>query len=423
MRAWWWVFILLLVAVIAALGWTWLAADPGVVQIHIRGVTLETSVVVAIAALVVLWVALTVLWRLTLWPFRAWRRTMRRRGRERLVGGLTAFAEGEYAAAERDLNKAAAHEPFRTPALLALAHAAHERGAGERASQALDDVGTRGSRAACALRARFLIENGQAGEALALLKRKSAAGELSARGWRLLVDAALAAGEPTAAQEALPHLARSHALTDDAFAELESRVLVAVLEAASDGAQLDAAWSGASRAQRRRPASIAAYARRAAALGRLLPAMDEIESAQRREWNESLAALYGELGNGEVAARTRKAEAWLAIVPESPALLTTLGRLYLQQHLWNKAEEVLARALALAPLAAAWEARGDARRGRGDLTGAAICYRNALHVARGEASEALPGLPLERLDSSAGPRQLAVEERTEHGVPRLTDEP
>lgn len=419
MKTWWWILILLLVAVGAALGWTWLAADPGLLQVRIRGFTLETSVVVAVAGLLALAVLLVALWRLLGWPLRAWRRGVKRRGRERLAGGLTAFAEGEYAAAERDLNKAAGQAAFRDPALLALARAAHERGASERASQALDEVGERGSRAACALRARFLIENGRAPEALALLRQKAAAGELAPRGWRLMVDAALAAAEPGAALEALPPLRRSHALGAEALAALESRVLIAVLEAAPDVEHLDAAWSGASRTQRHQPALVAAYARRSAALGRLLPAMDEIESAQRREWNESLAALYGELGAGEVAARTRKAEAWLALVPESPALLATLGRLYVHEHQWGKAEDMLGRALALAPQPGAWEARGDARRGRGDLTGAAICYANALRTARGEPAEPLPSPLRELADPARAGRQPALEERSEHGVPRL----
>ena len=145
-------------------------------QVRIRGTTFETSVVVAIAALLVLWALLTLCWHLLRWPFRAWGRSVQRRGRERLAGGLTAFAEGEYAAAERDLAKAANHDAFRTPALLVLARAAHERGAEERATQALDEVGARGSRAADALRARFLIENGRGAEALALLKESARRG-------------------------------------------------------------------------------------------------------------------------------------------------------------------------------------------------------------------------------------------------------
>jgi len=58
MRLWRTVLLLLLVALAAALAWHWLAADPGYVQVRLRGTTLETSVVVAIAGLLLAWAAI-----------------------------------------------------------------------------------------------------------------------------------------------------------------------------------------------------------------------------------------------------------------------------------------------------------------------------------------------------------------------------
>ncbi|MFI4968819.1 MAG: heme biosynthesis HemY N-terminal domain-containing protein [Lysobacterales bacterium] len=416
MKLWRTILGLLVVAVVAALAWHWLGADPGYLQLRMRGTTIETSLVVAIACLLLLWAALTFAWYLLRWPFRTWGRAVKRRGRERLAGGLTAFAEGDYAAAERDLAKAANHAAFRTPALLVLARAAHERGAADRATQALDAVDASGQRAADALRARILIESGRKSEALALLKAKAATNELSPRGWHLLIDAALDAGDTLAALEALPALVHSASLTPDTLAALETRVLGAALGSAPDAARLNALWSGASRAQRRRPELVAAFARRAAALGQVLAAMDEIESAQRREWSEPLAEVYGELGAAELQARTRKAESWQAVAPNSPALLATLGRLYVQQSLWAQADEALERALGLGQSPAAWEALGDCRRGEGDLAGANACYANALHAGRGEPTTPVdPRQPRGPLDT----RPIAFEERSEHGVPRL----
>jgi HemY protein len=416
MRAWRSAVILVVVVLAAAFTWHWLAADPGYVQLRMRDTTVETSVVVAIAALLFAWLLLAIAWRLLRWPFRAWGRSMRRRGRERLANGLTAFAEGDYAQAERDLGKAATQDAFRTPALLVIARAAHERGADERAAQALADVGAGGARAADALRARFLIDAGRSAEALALLQPKAAANELSLRGWRLLVDAALANGDTQAALDALPVLARSQSLTPDTQAALETRALGAALGAATDTSRLNALWNAATRAQRRRPGLIAAFARRAAALGETLAAMDEIESAQKREWSELLAAVYGELGDVELGARVRRAEEWLALAPNSPALLVTIGRLRTAQSQWAQAEDVLERALALEESPAAWEALGDCRRGEGDFEGAAVSYANALRFARGARTSAVGAYqPRGPLDT----RPIAFEERSEHGVPRL----
>lgn len=416
MKLWRTILLFLIIAVIAALVWTWLASDPGYVQVRIRHTTFETSVVVAVVLLLVLWAVLSICWLLARWPFRAWSRGVKRRGRGQFVGGLNALAEGEYAAAERDLGKAANHAAFRTPALLMLARAAHERGATDRAADALDRVDASGARATDALRAHLLIDNGRDAEALALLKPKAAANDLSARGWRLLVDAALATGDTQTALDALPALARSQSLTPETQAALETRVLVAALRLSPDVAHLNGLWNAASRAQRRRPELIAAFAWRSAALGQTLAAMDEIESAERREWSDELATCYGNLGAEELTARAAKAEGWLAIAPNSAPLLTTIGRLCVQQALWAKAEEPLQRALGIAETPLAWEALGDCHQGEGDIATANRCYANALRLGRGEPSMPVgPRLPRGPVDT----HPVTFEERSEHGVPRL----
>lgn len=416
MKLWRTILVLLIIAVLAALAWHWLAIDPGYLQLRMRGTTIETSVVVAIACLLLFWVVVTAIWHLLRWPFRYWNHSVQRRGRDRLAGGLTAFAEGEYAQAERSLAKAANHAGFRTPALLMLACAAHERGSEDRARQVLDEVDANSTRAADSMRARFLIDNGRNAEALALLKASAAANALSLRGSRLLIDSALAAGDTQAAVDALPALARSQSLTPEMQAGVETRVLAAVVANAPTAENLNASWSAATRAQRRGPELVAAFARRAAALHQTLAAMDEIESAERREWSDELATCYADLGPDELPARTRKAEGWLAIAPNSAALLTAIGRLYVQQGLWAKAEEPLERSLGICESANAWEALGDCRNGEGDIASANTCYSNALHFARGE-----PTVPVSPR-VARGPvdtHPVAFEERSEHGVPRL----
>jgi len=140
-----------------------------------------------------------------------------------------------------------------------------------------------------------------------------------------------------------------------------------------------------------------------------------IAGALRRDWSESLACVYGELGPAEVNARLRQGEAWLVAQPNSAALLLTLGRLCNQAELWGKARDYLARALAIAPDATIWEAYGNACAAQGDAASAQSAYRNALRCARGEPAETLPELERSALDTRAS----VVEERSEHGVPRL----
>ena len=418
MRLWYGIGLLVVAAALAAFGWHWVAEDPGYVLLRLRGWRVETTVVAALVILLVAWALLTVLWRLARWPFGAFSRRHRRLSQQRLGAGLIALMEGRHGDAERDLNRASRLDSLRGPALLASAEAASRRGEHGRALEALDQAAQSAPQAARVLRARVLRREGKSAEALALLVPEADKGTLTPGGWRELVQAAMANGDIRRAREALAPLQKSGALGNRAYASLEAQVLAATIQAAADGASLNTLWSQLPKTQRRVPAVIDAYARRAAAFGLTLPAMDEVESALRREWSPLLIETYGTLAGDDVEARLRRAEGWLDAHPNDANLLLTLGRMCVRLKLWGKARQYLQRSLALAPGGAAWEALGDAFAGQGDAEQAQRCYRNALASARGDA--------VTPLAQTANPLQpdtqpIAIEERDVHGVPRLRE--
>ena len=413
MRVWLALLLLLAIACAAAFGWQQIAADPGYVLVRYGATSVETTLVFMLALLLLAWGALSVLGRALRSPLAAWSRRRRRRGRERLARGLVALAEGRYAHALRELERASHHDGLQAPAVLAAARAAQARGDRERAAALLAQAP---AGAALVLRARFELEQGRARTALALLKQEMEKSTLPPAGWQLLVESALRCAEPATALEALPALARAQVMPAAEFAALESRTHAAALAAAPDRERLGALWAGFARAQRRSPDAVMAYARRAAELGQVLAAMSEIEAALRRQWSEALIVGYGELGPAEAEPRLRHAEGWLADQPNSPGLALTLGRLCIQCKLWGKAREYLERGLAIEPSAALWEALGDCSGGRDERDLAAHCYRNALRAARGEATEALP---LSAVATALSTRASVIEARSAHGVPHL----
>ena len=418
MRLWRWILLLVIVAALAAFGWHWVAEDPGYVYVHMRGWYAERTVVGALLTLLLFWALLTALWRLARWPFGAFSRRHRRLSQQRMSEGLIALIEGRHGDAERDLNRASRLNSLRGPALLASAEAASRRGEHARALEALDQASQSAPQAARVLRARMLRRDGKPAEALALLAPESDKGSLTPGGWRELALAALASGDIRRARAALDPLQKSGALGTRAYAALETRVLVATIQTCANGAALNTLWSQLPKAQRRLPAVIDAYARRAAGFGLILPAMDELEAALRREWSPLLIETYGMLGSEDIEARLRRAESWLDARPNDATLLLTLGRMCVRLKIWGKANQYLQRSLALAPSAAAWEALGDLHSGQGDGALAQRCYRNALLFGRDEAIEPLPqDYRTDRLDT----RSVAIEERNEHGVPRLRE--
>lgn len=418
MKPWRWLLLLIAVAALGAVAWNWLAADPGYVLIRMRGWRVEATVVGAVLLLIAAWIAVALVWWLLRWPFGALTRRNRRVSRKRLTDGMVALAEGRHAEAGRALERAAQYAPQRAPALLAAAEAAHRRGEPARALETLDDAGQYAPQAARMLRARILRREGNYDEALALLLPEADANRLPPSGWHELALTALAAGQPQRARAALDPLRKSNALGARGFATLETRVLVAALESAKDVEALHGLWNGLSRQQRSSAETVAAFAQRSAQLGSPLAAMNEIEGALRREWSPQLVALYGGLaGDDDAGARLRTAEGWLAAHPNDATLLVALGRLALRAQQPQRARDHLRRAVGLSPeIGDGWEALGEAHAALGEERDALRCYANALRALRGRAVAVNPR------DAARDSGVVAVEERDQHGVPRLPGE-
>lgn len=415
MRLWRWLLLLVIVAAVAAFGWHWVAEDPGYVLLRMRGWRVETTVIAAVVLWLLAWAVLSLAWSLLRWPFGALSRRHRRLSQQRLGEGLVALIEGRHGDAERDLNRASRLESLRGPALLAAAEAASRRGESARALESLDRASQYVPQAARVLRARLLRREGKPAEALALLAPEADKGTLTPGGWRELAQAARESGDLRRARTALEPLQKSGALGSRAYAALETQILADTLQAAPDGAALNTLWSQLPKAQRRPPTVVDAYARRAAFFGLMLPAMDELESALRREWSPRLIETWGLLAGDDLESRLRRAEAWFDVHPNDAHLLLALGRMCVRLKLWGKARQYLERSLALEPVAGAWEALGDTFAGQGDAAEAQRCYRNALAMTRGEAVRDTRSRTGGAIDTTV----IAVEERDQHGVPRL----
>lgn len=413
-----WLVLAIAIVVLAAIAFVWLASDPGYVLIRFRGWRIEATVVGAAALLVAAWVAVGVAWWLLRWPFGALSRRHRRLSNERLRDGLVALGEGRNVDANRTLQRAAQYSSLRAPALLAAAEAAHRHGDLTRALEALDEATQHAPDAARILRARILRLHGRTDEALQLLAPGADAGKLPPAGWHEYALAALAADQPDKARAALEPLRKADMLGSSGYTDLVDSVLGASLRGAPDATSLQDLWKRTSRQQRQLPTLLEAYAQRAHALGISHDALDAIEDSLKREWNPRLVAAYGDATPpAEAASRLRNATRWLEAHPNDNALLRALGVLSMRAADPRDAREYLVRALALQPSAAGWAALGDVQSAAGEPEDAIRCYANAWKCEHGE--DIAPGPHEAGIDTA----HLALEERDEHGMPRLPGEP
>lgn len=405
-----WIVLALAGALLAQL----LVRDPGFVLVRYGGNDYTTNVPKAIALLLLVLGALWLLWTLLSLPFVAMRRHRQKQARMRLIEGFDALHQGQWTRAETLLGQAAEERDAIAVAHVGAARAALARGdeAAARAHLSSIDAGHAASRAIA--EAELALAQGRAADALALLDAPSAT-PLPPRGLTLRGEALAALGRSGEAYGLLGALRQQQALSESRLAEREAHWAAASLREAADANVLADRWEALPRPLRSDPAAVAAYAERAAAMRWDEAAARSIEQALDARWDESLAALYGRLPIGRLGERRTKAESWLQAHPASPALLTTLARLARAQGQWPQAESYLHRALAQGAHREAWEELGDGFAQAGDEKLARLSYANALRAARDEATQPLPGRDLRQTIFD----QAVVEERDEHGVPRL----
>jgi HemY protein len=412
----WFVRIVVLVALLllGALGWQWLAADPGFLQLRIRGYVLETTVVVAVAALLLALATLWLLLRLLRLPLQWLAGRRARRTRHAFAQAELRLREGQWARAEKQFLRAADDADFRIPALLEAAQCAHARGDAAQAQAhllRLDDE-AEGRRLAQLERAREALVGDRPEEALGLL---ASVDPLPPSAIGLRIDALRASHRSAEALAELPLLHKAQLHDGLQFAKLELATTRQALAEAGTGAALEQAWNQLPRGHKRSADLVAAYVERGLTLG-LQDGAALIEAQLRHEWSEPLVRLYGRLDQPAPSQRLKLAEGWLAAHPDSVGLNLTLGRL--QQRLGQPrlSEDYLGHALALASDAEAWEALAELYGQQQLAERAHVAAINALRARRGEAPLPLPAGPA-RTDNLG--LFAVAEERSEHGVPRL----
>jgi len=394
--------LLVLVATVAAV--LFAQQDTGQVMIAYRDWTVESSLVLFVLALLILFVALYFLLRFTGGALSLPRRVARWRRRRRearvwhtYVRGMTALAEGRWIEAEKWLLKEAAHSDKPVLHYLAAAQAADAQGSLVRRDSYLRAAiqhDPDADLAAGLAQAGYYLQHHQASNARSVLGRLHVAQPKHPVVLQRLMQAYVSLQEWQGLLEILPDLEKRGVVTAVRAVELNGMAYHGlILEAGQrkDKERLHQLWQETPRGVRRNEDVLFDFTRLLMDADPHAGAeLDElITDALQRRWSDALVYAYGLIHSQNPAGQLAQAERWLKQHSTNPVLLLTLGRLCVRNRLWGKARSYLEASLGIDPQAESYRELGGLLERLNNKGAALECYRKALTLVPSKSFAAL----------------------------------
>ena len=132
------------------------------------------------------------------------------------------------------------------------------------------------------------------------------------------------------------------------------------------------------------PANALEAANAFASLGGRDTAVEILEISLNANWNETLAARFGQIVGKSPLKQIERAEKWLAERPRDGALLMSLADLCAHEKLWGKAQSYAEASLAVSPNVDAHLALAAFKEQSGQMTEACGHLKQALQLCRKE---------------------------------------
>ena len=282
---------LILIAVVLALLAAAIAplfkADPGMVQIHFWGWTVETSVLILILGVLALWLLVWVAIRIWKAPAETARRIREQRSMAQLEKGLLALTEGDWGTAEKALQKSASAHGRTTARYLAAAEAADGQDAGERAEYYLEQADTRNRKQRFLVdltRARIMTQNGHYAEATEVLEQLHKRRRKHPQVLEMLARCYREQGAWESLLKLLPALQKNGVANEEEVAELRHLAAIGELQRCREKDSLEASWRALPKAMKGSHEVVRAYADQAVKIGSPELTEDVVRLSLKREW-------------------------------------------------------------------------------------------------------------------------------------------
>ena len=305
---------------------------------------------------------------------------------ENFVGGLRAYTEYRFQDAEQSLGQWQGDETRTGLARVLAARAAQEMRAVLQRERHIQAAGEHGAELAAQLfEAEARLDAKDATAALVAINRAKDIAPQHTALLRLELKARQMTGQWEEAERLLDVLTRSNALEPGVAAQSRRLAYAENLKRrAEDDRGLLEYWKKIPADVKVDPWVARAAARAFMQRGGDDTALDVLEAALNREWNEDLVALYGDLRGSSPTRQIEQAEKWLHAQPRDAQLLLALAQLCSVQQLWGKAQSYLEASLAIAASAEGHIRMAELKTQSGQPGEACQHYQKALALCRAE---------------------------------------
>lgn len=390
----------LLVAIGAAFAiHSWLSQynDPGYVLIGFGHWSLETSLVFFAVASVIVFFIFYVFFRFLGWLMRMPSRMKEKgknirfnRSQEALIAGLVDSAEGNWERAEKSLIKHAANSGAPLLHYLTAAKAAQSRGAIEKRNEYLEKAAAQADDTDIAVgltQAELHLSEQEFEQALQTLSKLHSIDPGHASVLKMLHQAYQLVGDWESLRNLIPSLHKNKVLMEAEVKLLETETYSRLLKQASDEGDdedIEKCWEQVPAHIRTVPGVANIYFAAMIEAGAGAKIEEDLVNTLLKNWSETLLVLYANIDSADSAKQLQTAEQWLAVHASDAVLQRVLGKLSMKCGQMEKAEQYLAKSLAIEPTVAAYQLLGDLLLEKGDKDKASDCFRQGLEMASAE---------------------------------------
>jgi HemY protein len=388
---------LIFTLIVLALG-VWLGVlvhhDSGYVLVAFQHWTIESSIWVAILALVVSYLLLYAILRFIVYlfslsaRFQHWSGHHRSKKSQRLTQqGLSALAQGQWKKAEQALIKATYKQPTALINYLAAARAANEQGAFETRDQYLKnahDSNPSDEMAIGLTQAQLQLSAKQWELALATLRHLQQIKPNHAYVLKLLKVAYIKLADWDSLKTLLPLLKKHKVFSSKKLSELEATVYGQALQQFKQKSlstnTLQQYWRTLPRSLRHNSTIVKTLLELMLCVNDNQAAESVLDTQLQKSWDIQLVLFIPEVAGEHQEKWLKRCESWLNQHGNSAELLYALGKLCENLRLWGKARDYLEHSIELQPQAEAYYSLGRVFEALGDHSKALYSYKHGLQV-------------------------------------------